>query len=433
MLTDLSIKNLMRPDRRPGKRKEVPDGKVAGLYFVIQPSGAASWAVRYRAAGKPAKLTLGPHSALDLATARKRAKEALGEIAGGKDPAAAKRASKAAAKAMAEDRLEVIARDFVEKHAKRKAGALWAAETERLLRVEILPKLGKKRLGEITKANVHYLLDGIVDRGSPTTANRALAVLKKLANWSLERGLIAASPFAGLKPPAPEHARDRVLSDAELRLAWQAFGSVGEPFGPVGRLLLLTGARLREVAEGRWSEIDLVARTWTIAKERSKSGLAHEIPLSDKAVEILAALPRMGDKKDGFIFTTTGKTPVSGFSRAKVSVDTAIMKRLRKDAEECGDNPAGVKGPPPWVFHDLRRSCASGMAGIGIAPHVVEAVLAHKSGTIKGVARVYNRYSYGPEKRAALDAWGRKLDEIVTGKKKPADVADLVGARAEAV
>lgn len=408
MLTDLSIKNLMRPDKRPDSRTETPDGKISGLYFVRQPSGAASWAVRYRAGGKPAKLTLGPYPALDLGAARRRAREAIGEIAKGEDPAAAKRASKAAAKAeqAVEDRLDDVAPLFVEKHAKRKAGSLWAAETERLLRVEILPALGAKRIGEITKTNVHDLLDGIVDRGSPTTANRALAVLKKLGNWSVERGIVTTSPFAGIKPPAPERSRDRVLSDDEVRLAWGAFESVGEPFGLMGKLLILTGARLREIAEATWAEVDLASKTLTVAKERSKNRVAHEIPLSDKAVDIVAAVRRIGDKKDGFVFTTNGRTPVSGFSRAKELTDKAMLASMR-EADERAEAPAG------WVFHDLRRTSASGMAGLGIPPHVVEAVLNHRSGTIRGVAAVYNRYTYAAEKRAALDRWAARLAQIV--------------------
>lgn len=408
MLTDLSIKNLMRPDKRPDSRTETPDGKISGLYFVRQPSGAASWAVRYRAGGKPAKLTLGPYPALDLGAARRRAREAIGEIAKGEDPAAAKRASKAAAKAeqAVEDRLDDVAPLFVEKHAKRKAGSLWAAETERLLRVEILPALGAKRIGEITKTNVHDLLDGIVDRGSPTTANRALAVLKKLGNWSVEREIVTTSPFAGIKPPAPERSRDRVLSDDEVRLAWGAFESVGEPFGLMGKLLILTGARLREIAEATWAEVDLASKTLTVAKERSKNRVAHEIPLSDKAVDIVAAVRRIGDKKDGFVFTTNGRTPVSGFSRAKESTDKAMLASMR-EADERAEAPAG------WVFHDLRRTSASGMAGLGIPPHVVEAVLNHRSGTIRGVAAVYNRYTYAAEKRAALDRWAARLAQIV--------------------
>ena len=174
------------------------------------------------------------------------------------------------------------------------------------------------------------------------------------------------------------------LSDSEIRVAWQAFERIGWPFGRIAQLLLLTGARRDEIAGARWSEIDLEAKTWTIAKERSKNGVAHEIPLSDAAIQIIKSLPRIGGKGDGFVFTTTTRAPVSGWSRAKAHVDKAIL------ADHAGVQERR-RSPAHWTFHDLRRTAASGMAGIGIAPHVVEAVLNHKSGTIKGVAAVYNQ------------------------------------------
>jgi integrase len=410
MLTDLSIKKQALPE----KRRELPDGKIAGLYLVLQPSGAKSWAVRYRVGGKPAKLTIGPYPAIDLATARKRAQEAVGELAGGKDPAVAKKAAKEARRAedSIADRVESVAALFVERSAKRKAGPLWAREVERLLKVEIIPKIGSKRLGEVTRAEIHVLLDGIVDRGSPYTANRTLAVLRRMCNWAIERGIIAVSPVEKIKPPGAETARDRILSDDEIRLAWGAFNAVGWPFGDIAKLLLLTGARRDEIAEARWSELDLAAKTLTIAKERSKNGIAHEIPLSDAALRIFEGLPRIGDGKDGPVFTTTGKTPVSGWSRAKEQLDRAIGVSI-----------------PPWVLHDLRRTAASGMAGFGIAPHVVEAVLNHKSGTIKGIAAVYNRYNYATEKRAALDAWARRLSAVLTGETASNVIAIDAGRR----
>ncbi len=432
MLTDLSIKNLLRPDNRPAQRREVPDGKVDGLYFVLQPSGAASWAVRYRAAGKPVKLTLGPYPVLDISAARRRAKEALGEIAGGKDPAAAKRAAKEAARAAqaVDDRVEDVAQRFLDRSVKRSVGESWAKESERLIRTEINPKLGQKRLGEVRRADVHALLDGIVDRGAPIVANRVLAVFRRLCNWAVERGIIEASPCDKLKAPAPEKSRDQLLSDDELRLAWTAFDAVGEPFGPIGKLLLLTGSRLREIAEATWSEVDLTAKTLTIAKERSKNGVAHVVPLSDKAVEIISAIPRIGGKKDGFVFTTTGKTPVSGFSRAKDTIDAAIMKGLWKDAEDRGDDPGDIKAPLHWVMHDLRRSVATGLQKLGIRLEVTEAVLGHISGSKAGVVGVYQRHTWSDEKRAALDAWASKLNAIVAGKVKSKDVTDLAKVRA---
>jgi integrase len=407
MLTDLSIKK----QPLPAKRREIPDGKISGLYFVLQPTGTRSWAVRYRVDGAPRKLTIGPYPAVDLATARKRAQEALGDLASGVDPAARKKAARETRRAeeLAADRVEAIATLFVDRYAKRSVGALWARETERLLKVEVIPKLGAERLGVLSRADVHALLDGIVDRGSPYTANRTLAVLRRMCNWAVERGIIANSPIEKIKPQGVEAARDRVLSDDEVRLVWRAFQSVGWPFGYIAKLLLLTGARRDEIAESRWSEIDIAAKTWTIAKERSKNGVAHEIPLSDAAIQIVARLPRVGEKKDGLIFTTTGATPVSGFSRAKATTDKAIVEALKERATD----PADVKPPAGWVFHDMRRTAASGMAGLGIAPHVVEAVLNHRSGTIKGVAAVYNRYNYAAEKREALDKWAARVAAIV--------------------
>jgi integrase len=411
MLTDLSIKK----QPLPGKRRELPDGKISGLYLVLQPSGARSWAVRYRVDGAPRKLTIGPYPAVDLATARKRAQEALGDLAGGVDPAARKRAAKVTRRAevLAADRVESVATLFVDRYAKRFVGALWARETERLLKVEVIPKVGSKRLGVLSRTDVHGLLDAIVDRGSPYTANRTLAVLRRMCNWAVERGIIANSPVEKIRPQGVETARDRVLSDDEIRVAWRAFDSVGWPFGDIAKLLLLTGARRDEIAESRWREIDVAGQTWTIAKERSKNGIAHEIPMSDGAMQIVARLPHVGEKKDGPIFTTTGTTPVSGFSRAKTAIDAAILEALK---EQAAPNPTEVKPPAGWVFHDMRRTAASGMAALGTAPHVVEAVLNHRSGTIKGVAAVYNRYNYAAEKREALDKWAARISVIVGGQ-----------------
>ena len=433
MLTDVQIKKLPTPTTR----REIPDGKIAGLYLVLQPSGGKSWALRFRDAGKSAKLTLGPYPTLDLANARRRAQEALGEVASGKNPAADKKAARQAQKAAnsTADRVKDVAEAFVEKYVKRKVGDSWAREAERLLAKEINPKLGTKRLGEVKKSEIHDLLDGIVDRGAPIVANRTLAVFRRLCNWAVERGVIDKSPCDKIKAPSAEETRDRVLSDDEIRLAWSAFDSVGHPFGPLAKLLLLTGARRDEIAGADWSEIDLAAKTWTIAKERSKNGTAHEIPLSDEAIAIINGLPRIEAKRDdkgkmgpAYVFTTTGRTPVSGFSHAKNSIDEEILAEIQRDATARGNDPNEATPPARWTFHDLRRTAASGMAGIGIAPHVVEAALNHKSGTIKGVAAVYNRYSYAAEKRQALDAWTRRLSAIVSGKE-PSNVVELAAAR----
>ena len=419
MLTDVAIGKL----QKPSARREVPDGKIAGLYLIVQPSGAKSWALRYRAAGKPKKLTLGSYPAVGLAAARKQAQEATGEVARGNDPAGAKKAAREARKAeeAPSDLVKTVAESFIKLQLERRKGVKdkrlsesWANEAKRILEREVIPALGAKRLGTLAKGDIHAMLDEIVKRGSPITANRVLAVFRRLCNWAVGRGHVAVSPCEGIESPAAEESRDRILEDNEIKLAWAAFENAGWPFGPIAKLLLLTGARRDEIAGGRWSEIDIAAKTWTIAKERSKNGLAHEIPLSDSAVKILASLPRTSGKSDAFVFSTTGKTAVSGFSKAKASIDEAMLEALKKAAEDRGEDPEEVKAPPHWTLHDLRRTAASGMAGIGFPPHVVEAVLNHRSGTIKGVAAVYNRYSYAAEKRQGLEGWARKLAAIVS-------------------
>jgi integrase len=402
MLTEIAIAKLPTP----AKRKSHPAGGVPGLNLLHQPSGAKSWALQYRWRGIPRKLTIGTYPTIGLAEARRLARAALGEVAKGDDPAALKRSSQVAARADAradDDCLSAVAAAFVEKHAKRKAGSLWAGETERLLRVEILPTLGAKRIAAVKRSEIHDLLDRIVDRGSPVTANRALSVIRKLYNWALERELVAASPVDRLKKPTVEISRDRVLADDELRAVWLALESIEWPIGPWGKLLLLTAARRMEVAAMRWPEIDLAAKTWTIPRERSKNGVSHEVPLSAKAVDIIEALPHVASKVE-LVFTNDGRAPIGGFARVKERIDAAIVK------VNNGEPIA------PWRFHDLRRTSASGMAGIGIPPHIVEAVLGHRSGTIKGVAAVYNRYSYATEKRAALETWARRIEAIVSGE-----------------
>jgi integrase len=205
------------------------------------------------------------------------------------------------------------------------------------------------------------------------------------------------------------------LSDDEIRNAWRAFERVGLPFGKVGQLLLLTGARRGEIASGRWSEIDLEAKTWTIASGRSKNAIAHEIPLSDAAIEILKALPRI---EGGFVFSTTGATPVSGFSKARAAIDKAVLEVMRDDAEARGDDPAEVKPLEPWTLHDLRRTLATNLQKLGVRLEVTEAVLNHVSGSRSGVVGVYQRHTWRDEKREALDRWSRRLAAIVKGESE---------------
>jgi integrase len=405
VLTARSVE-AMKPD--PARRVEVPDAAFPGLYLVVQPSGARSWAYRYRHGGKPRKLTIGRFPALSLAQAREKAGEAARAVDLGADPATSKVEAKARARGAQEAARDQV-RTLVDLYDRRHLSGLRTGPAARgFIERSAVAAWGERDVRTITKRDVVDLLDGIVDRGSPIAANRTLAHLRAWFGWLKARDVIAVSPAEGVRPPVAERSRDRVLSDDEIIAFWRAAEALGEPFGPLYRLLLLTGQRLREAAGMRDAEI--VGDVWTIPAARAKNGEAHVVPLSTAAQELLVGVRRI--KGAGFVFTTMGAAPVSGFAKAKERLDTAMLKMLRKTVEDDGGDPADV-ALTPFVIHDLRRTAASGMARLGIAPHVVEAVLNHRTGTVSGVAKVYNRFTYEAEKRAALEAWGRYVLGLV--------------------
>jgi integrase len=287
---------------------------------------------------------------------------------------------------------------------------------------EVLSQWGSRTVHEITRRDVHDLLDAIVSRGSPVTANRALAVVRKMFAWAASRDIVTASPCVGINPPTAEKSRDRVLSDEELRLVWRGAEIIGWPFGPLVQILILTVQRRDEVADMKRTELRPQDRLWVIPKERVKNGQEHEVPLSELASELFEGLPQIG--RSALVFTMTGETPVSGFSRAKKRLDAEILKLQRADAVARGENPDKVQPLSNWTLHDLRRTGASGMARLGINLPVIEKILNHTSGSFRGVVGVYQRHSYADEKRKALDAWASFVQSTVSGKR-PANVVTL--------
>jgi integrase len=444
-LTPLAVKNERSGDRR----REIPDAGT-GLYLVVQPkpSGAKSWAVRYRYLDAPKKLTLGralimeegeaePQTAvvggpLTLAAARKLAQDALHQVKLGKDPAVDKKqgiaSARTAAIGRAADSVEAVKDRFIKLHVAKKNRPSTLQQVERILDTEVLPVWKGKSIHDITKEDVLKLLDDIAE-DRPTLANRTLAIIRKWFNWMIDRNIIkTVSPCAGVKPPSGENPRERVLSTEEIKSLWHACNQVGVPFGPFVKLLLLTGQRRSEVAGMRWSEIDDSKRTWTLPGERTKNGVQHTIPLSAQAWTIINSLPRIkdGDTAGDYVMSTTGSSGIAGFSKAKRQLDK--LTQLSK----------------PWTYHDIRRSVVTHLAegwpvsrpnvpghaqneqtkddqeNFSVAPHVIEAVVNHISGHKTGVAGIYNRATYAVEKKAALEKWADRLDEII----KDAPVAE---------
>lgn len=409
---------FLRQIRPQTARVEVRDEVVPGLVFIVQPSAAKSWAVRYRANGKKHKLTLGKYPKVGLAAARDLAREATKAVAGGRDPAGEKREARRRSVAGLDDRdlFQKVYETYKKRHIERELKQSTADEITRLFDKEILPKFKKRRLAEITKADVISLLDSLVDRGAPTMANRVLAVLRHFLNWCLGRNIIAQSPLAGISKPTKEESRDRVLTDDEIRWFWKACSDDGYPFGHMGKLLLLTAARRDEVRCMVEKEVAVPARSWSLPKERVKNSRDHEIALSDLSLAVIGDLPKIRNKP-GYLFCTNGKNPCSGFSRSKARIDETMLKLAREEARKRGDDPAKVV-IPAWRIHDLRRTAASGMARLGVALPVVERCLNHVSGSFAGVTGIYQRHQFTDEKRAAFERWGDFVRELVEGRKE---------------
>jgi integrase len=436
-LTSAAVRKL-----RAGKdRREIPDGGCPGLRLVIQPSGSKSWCVRFRRpSGQPAKLTLGTcddsgregHGEpvigghLTLVAARRLAAETRRQLALGRDPAAAYLAQKQRARVAAignsANTFAAAAKDFIERYS-RKRVRRWK-EQARLLGLypkdlTLIPKGLAERwhdrpVSEISDYDIHAIVDevrrqgvpGLEQRSDGESENRArhvFAVLSVFFDWLRQHRRVNPNPCANVHRPAAAKARDRVLTNGELIKFWAATNTVGEPFGPVLKLLLLIGARLNEVAGMRHDELSEDGTQWMIPGNRTKNHRPHVVPLPPLARDILASVRRI--ENSDLVFTTTGKTPISGWSTVKIRLD-ALMGDL-----------------PHWIVHDLRRSTATHMAEIGIPPHIVEACLNHISGAKASVAGVYNRAQYSAEKKAAFERWATHVEGLVLDK--PAAVVPL--------
>lgn len=419
MAKPLTAQAIERIKADPEKRLEIADGLLPGFYVVVQPSGRKSFAVRYRADGRPRKLTIGPFPRLSLADAREAARTALRAVDEGRDPAAEKKEARKGLSVA-----ELIA-EFQRLHVKGRNGVRWSAESARIFERDIVPRWGARRADSITRRNVIALLDEITGRGAPVQANRTFAAVRKLFKWAVSRDLLETSPCQGMSTPNAEMPRDRVLTDDEIRWLWRACERLpktatrrGEAhihfydlFGPLVQLLLLTGQRESEVAG--MSDAEIINGVWSLPGIRTKNGQPHSIAMPEGAEAILAALPRIPNAA-GYLFSLSGRAPISGFSKAKRKLDELMLDEARKEAAETGEDPETVT-IPAWRLHDLRRTAASGMARTGAALATIERALNHVSGSFGGIVGVYQRHSFADEVREALAAWDRHVQSVVDG------------------
>lgn len=373
------------------------DEELKGFGLRLTASGAKSYVIQYRMGGRESptrRFTIGGHgSPWAPDTARKEAIRLLIEVRQGRDPGLAKLERRRQAVDLA---FNSYVEAFIDLYLKKrwKQWKLGAG----VLRREVIPVLRDRPLPKIARNHLNPIWDGLQDR--PAVARVTFATLRKLFKWAVSRGDIDRSPLEGAEAPPVVPARDRVLNDEELAIVWNAAPELGKPFGDYLRMLILTGQRRDEVAGMDWSELNRQDGEWLLPGYRAKNGKPHLVPLSEPAIAILDAVA--GGKRwptHGYVFTTTGNTAISGFSKAKRRLDEMIGRNL---------GPRFVS----WRAHDLRRTLATGLQRLGVRFEVTEAVLNHISGSRGGIAGVYQRYDWAAEKRQALASWAEHVSKL---------------------
>lgn len=438
LLTDRRVETA-KP--RPGQeRLELRDTKVRGLELRIgQKTGFKSWALVYtrQSDGRVRRVTIGPYPEFGLAEARRLALGLKLQVETGDDPATGVQSEKAA------PTFQELSDDWVERHGKPNKSPRSLTDNISMLKRHVLPVIGPKKAQDVTKSDVLRLLDlvalkpdarlgkkkksrkGVKDvavldlkRKLSHRPNRVYELVRSIFRWGVSRDILAVDPTFGMKPPLKkEKPRERALTPNEICAFWHKLPT--SPLSPevqlALRLALVTAQRIGEVTNIAKSELLLeqVNPVWIIPGERSKNREGHRVPLSPLAVSLLCQAIALSGDSDFVFPSPKGDGPIGsgagtkGMQRARPTFDVADFR-----------------------VHDLRRTAATGMAELGISPHTISLVLNHMSartGTI--TSAVYVKYSYDKEKREALEAWGRRLEELVGARKEvPDDSVDVTAS-----
>ena len=424
MALDLSSPDVVKgiPTDREGL---FPDAAQDGLYVRVQ-RGTKSWVVRYTVAGVKRQKSLAitqPYRA-----ARDLARELRLEARRGRDVVAERRGE------LAVKRQQERAERERERRQLKKLVELYLADAETKLRPStmreirrylnvVLKPLHDQDADNISVRTIAGVLADVAKASGRTSANRARAYLSACLSFGVTQGMLERNVLIGTKRPQPEQQRDRVLSEAELRAVWTA-ADTSSDHGVIVRLLILLGQRREEVGGMKWSELDLDRAHWAIPAKRTKNKRAHLVPLPRQVAAILMARAPTDDaretdaaedkpeKRDAVFGRGAGG--FSGWSKCKAALDAGITATQAKAAGR--KEPKTEEALAPWRLHDLRRSAITGMAEIGVEPHIIELIVNHISGHKAGVAGIYNKATYLPEKKAALQRWADHVERIVAGK-----------------
>jgi integrase len=393
-----------------GKRYEVMDAIVPGLGVRVTERGTKTFILvtRYPGSKNPTRRALGKYGKLSLDEARTKARHWHELIAAGIDPHVEVERQRQAEQRKRAGTFAAVAADFIaEKLSTERRGH----DAELQIRNEFLPRWGERPIGDIAAQDIVGVVKAAKARGATYMAHSLLATARRLFSWAIDQQAygLEASPCDRLKPKSiigEKRPRERVLSDDELRAFWRATSDMGYPYGPLARMLLLTGARHRELSEATWAEFDLKAKVWTVPQERHKSASGHRVPLTGDVTALLGSLPRF--KTGQHLFSTTfGDKPTMIGDKIKTRLDARM-------AEKLGSTPK------PWVIHDLRRTLRTHLSALRIPDHVAEIVIGHGR---QGLQRVYDQHRYLDEMREALTLWAGRVRSIV--EPPPANVVAI--------
>ena len=373
------------------------DDDLKGFGVRVLASGGASYVVQYRMGGREAKTkryTIGVHgSPWTPATARGEAERLLIMVAQGTDPVDADKKRRREA-------VDLAFSNYSDRFAGACKGKGWRTLVDRSLRLHIKPVLGSKALPTITRIDVVEIFDRMPTAQAANRRN-VFAVLRRLFKWAIGRGDLERSPMEGMETPPPVKPRERWLSDDEIRRIWLQAPKCHRCFGPIVRLLIMTGQRHEEVTGLDWSELDRDGRECRLTGERTKNGEPTTVPLNDLAVAELDGVAKSERwPRRGRVFPTATGAGFTAHAKGKRTLDKLI--------ENDGDEPL-----PPWRLHDLRRTLATGFQRLGVRFEVTEAVLNHLSGSRAGVAGIYQRHDWRDEKREALRTWNEHISTVL--------------------
>jgi integrase len=371
------------------KRTDFYDTKLTGFVLRVTENGKKTWAVAYRHQGQNRRVTLGTFPVLNATEARKAARIALRDAQLGTDPATAKQ----------ETRITFgdLSTLYLTGHAKEKKRS-WK-EDERMIEKDLLPAWKNRPAAEVTGRDVIAVVDRIVARGAGISANRTLVLISKIFNHGIGRQVVTSNPAFKIPKPAAEHARERTLSDAEIKRLWKVLDSQpNKKLAGHFKLALLTGQRAREVLKMGVAEIDFEKKTWTKMSGRNKNKGIHLVPLELMAMNLIEGLKR---DDSAFIFPSNRikDQPLDDYEDG--------MDKVRVLADL--NAPAG--DPLHFTFHDLRRTMTTNLGKLGVSRFIQDRVTNHADSTIGGR---YDQHEYLAEKRAALALWEKALAEIVS-------------------